>query len=307
MEVVASAVAVGSIHAIVYGFHCESWTEAFAPGSALWAGLPQVGRVSCIEAEPEELARVTAGCGLEVVAIPMMEAHADRLPPHVARFHPPKPVSDLLRDKRRTLDYAATKGFAHWCPEVYDDIGRIRFPCIIKRVDLNASVGVEVVHSRRGLEARLGAALEVPSDVVVQSFVYGWKEYATYLMMKEGEVLWDTTICYEMEFSDVVRRPGTAPAHRIATPGRTLAQLRDFLAPLRYSGPCNVDYKIRPDGEAAIFEVNPRLGGSLMVPANVDLLQAVVALILRHAGRPGEQDFPGAGTAHPGPVVELVA
>ncbi|WP_249680958.1 ATP-binding protein [Roseococcus pinisoli] len=286
MDSFISSENVKTIHVVVYGVHSQDWTNAFAPESELWHSLPQVGQVSCIEADPGELERLMADSSLEVVAIPLMEEHADRLPPRVARFHPSRPVSDLLRNKRQTLDYAAAQGFGHWCPEVYAEVSQIRFPCIIKRVDLNASAGVDIAHSRRGLAARLGSALELPPDVVVQAFVYGSEEYATYLVMEEGEILWDATFCYEMEFSDVVRRPGTAPAQRVATPGRILAQFRDFLVPLRYSGPCNVDYKIRPNGEAAIFEVNPRLGGSLMKHENLDLRREAVALILDRARCP---------------------
>lgn len=274
------------IHVVLYGRHSPDWMEAFAPASALWAGVPGLGRVSQIEADPEELERVTEDCPLRVVAIPLMEDHADRLPPHVARFHPSKAASDLLRDKRRTLDYAAAQGFAAWFPEVYADIGRIRFPCVVKRVDLNGSIGVDVAHSRRGLEALLGDGLELPPDTILQSFIYGSHEYATYLMLKDGEILWDASFRYEMEFADIIRRPGSAPVRSIGTPSRAMEQFQAFLRPLRYSGPCNVDYKLRPNGEAVIFELNPRLGGSLMKPVNVGLLRSVVRLILRHATPP---------------------
>lgn len=274
------------IHAVIYGVHSQDWMEAFAPDSALWVGLPRPARISCIPADPDELERVTTGCALPVVAIPLMEDHADRLPAHVARFHPSRSVSDLLRDKRRTLDYAAAQGFGTWCPTVHEDVDQVRFPCVVKRTDLNGSVGVNVAHSWRGLEALLGGSRELPPNTVIQSFIYGAKEYATYLMLEEGEILWDASFCYEMEFSDIVRRPGSAPARRVDTPRRILAQFGSFLRPLRYSGPCNVDYKIRPDGDAAIFEVNPRLGGSLMKPANLDLLKAVAGLILQHAKVP---------------------
>jgi carbamoylphosphate synthase large subunit len=47
----------------------------------------------------------------------------------------------------------------------------------------------------------------------------------------------------------------------------------------KYSGPCNIDYSYQ-SSDLKIFEINPRLGGSLMKTENVKLLaQALTAII----------------------------
>jgi hypothetical protein len=50
------------------------------------------------------------------------------------------------------------------------------------------------------------------------------------------------------------------------------------LSPLAYGGPCNVDYKLSADRR-----INPRLGGTLMLPAQAEQLRAAMACTIEHA------------------------
>jgi len=55
------------------------------------------------------------------------------------------------------------------------------------------------------------------------------------------------------------------------------------LAPLPYSGLCCVNYKLLRNGDISIFEINPRLGGSLMNPRNREFLRQAMAHIVHNA------------------------
>ena len=55
-----------------------------------------------------------------------------------------------------------------------------------------------------------------------------------------------------------------------------------MLAPLNYRGPCVIDYKLA-DGRVQIFEINPRLGGTLLLDAHARLLREALAHILSPA------------------------
>ena len=70
---------------------------------------------------------------------------------------------------------------------------------------------------------------------------------------------------------------------RIATPDAVLNQIEEVLRPLAFSGPCNIDYKLTADGRVQIFEVNPRLGGTLMLSSQAEHLRAALACIVAHA------------------------
>ena len=69
----------------------------------------------------------------------------------------------------------------------------------------------------------------------------------------------------------------------IATPDAIVRQIEAVLAPLAYNGPCNLDYKLDPDGKIRVFEINPRLGGSLMMPQHGEELRQALACIVANA------------------------
>jgi carbamoylphosphate synthase large subunit len=49
---------------------------------------------------------------------------------------------------------------------------------------------------------------------------------------------------------------------------------------LEFSGPCNIDYKTDDEGNIIVFEVNPRMGGSIMRPEKIaDLCETLSTII----------------------------
>ena len=44
-----------------------------------------------------------------------------------------------------------------------------------------------------------------------------------------------------------------------------------------------MNYKLLPSGEISIFEINPRLGGSLMNPRNIDCLRQAMTHLVYNA------------------------
>ena len=69
----------------------------------------------------------------------------------------------------------------------------------------------------------------------------------------------------------------------VTTPVEVLKQFETVLAPLNYRGPCVIDYKIADDGRVQICEINPRLGGTLLLKSNVGLLREALGHILTAA------------------------
>jgi hypothetical protein len=63
-------------------------------------------------------------------------------------------------------------------------------------------------------------------------------------------------------------------------PTALLEAVERMLGPLRYNGPCNVDFTIRACGAPAVFEINPRFGGSLFRPANRDRLKQALRFLV---------------------------
>jgi hypothetical protein len=66
---------------------------------------------------------------------------------------------------------------------------------------------------------------------------------------------------------------------RVGLGARELFALQQFIAPVGYSGPLNVDLRRRASGEIAVLEINPRLGGSLFKDfAQADLTDVLGAI-----------------------------
>ena len=69
----------------------------------------------------------------------------------------------------------------------------------------------------------------------------------------------------------------------MTAPAEVLEQFDTVLAPLGYRGPCVIDYKIAGEGRVQIFEINPRLGGTLLLKSNAGLLREALGHILAAA------------------------
>ena len=159
-----------------------------------------------------------------------------------------------------------------------------RFPCTLKRIDLNAGQGIAVVASAEHLQSLLEQSPWQGQPFVLQAMVEGEAEIVTHCICKRGRILWHTSFAYTLPRGEIIRTPNNVQSIRpVPTSSSTLRQLRRFLTPLNYTGPCNFDYKLTPDGTVAAMEINPRLGGSLMLPENAPHLQAALSCIVRNA------------------------
>eukprot|EP00929_Paragymnodinium_shiwhaense_P109376 TRINITY_DN75781_c0_g1_i1.p1 TRINITY_DN75781_c0_g1~~TRINITY_DN75781_c0_g1_i1.p1 ORF type:complete len:558 (+),score=87.05 TRINITY_DN75781_c0_g1_i1:100-1773(+) len=105
---------------------------------------------------------------------------------------------------------------------------------------------------------------ELGSQWVLQELIPGKYEYSTTLLVDHGVILDSACSRYEFE-SDVYVWPHLEyirPASYVSVPEGHLEVMSAILTD--FSGICNFNYKLRPNGDLAIFEVNPRVGGDLV-------------------------------------------
>jgi len=93
----------------------------------------------------------------------------------------------------------------------------------------------------------------------------GRHELATSLLVLRGEVRDAITTTYDYQQEEYVwphvkEACGNRTSTREVNPAH-LATMAGFLAD--FSGICNFNYKVRPNGELSIFEVNTRMGSDL--------------------------------------------
>jgi carbamoylphosphate synthase large subunit len=189
-----------------------------------------------------------------------------------------------LEDKARFAAYMAASGFTDYCPRTYADRQQAIFPCMLKRTDLSASLGVAIVQSAAHLDELLHSPTFEDHPYILQAIVPGSVEYATYCVCKDGRVLWNCSFATDVGSPVAIKREDNALSRQaITTQDAVIRQIEAVLRPLAFSGPCNVDYKLSADGRIQIFEINPRLGGTLMLPAQAEQLRAAMTCIIEHA------------------------
>ena len=267
---------------VLYGLPFSGWNRHLA-ARALWDGVPGVSRVVRMPAMRGLLQQFAEP---DAVVIPMKEAHTHGLPFGVRRLAPRPEVVHVLDDKQRFAAYVAANGLGGFCPRTYATLTEAVFPCVVKRTDCVAGQGISVVWSRDEAEALLKSPLHANKPYVLQEAIPGTKDYCTCCVFKDGRLLWSRTFENEIATPLTIRRGGENVLQRrsIATREGIARQIETVLAPLSYSGPCNVDYKL--EGERIrIFEVNARLAGSLLDAPFHEHLQAAFACIVAHSTR----------------------
>lgn len=265
---------------LLYGIPYADWNAPLA-ARALWQGVPGVASVLRLPALPILAAAIARFVGNPRIVIPSKAPHAARLPRGWRSLSPGPAAVRTLNDKRRFAVYMAENGLGDYCPATYAGPADAAYPCVLKRANKSASWGVVVVTSRAELETQLQRPLFHKHAFTLQALIAGTTEHATYCVCKDGAVLWHCTFLTEVAHANTIKSEDSVMRRwKIATPGPIVRQIEKVLAPLGYSGPCNLDYKLGPDGRICVFEINPRLGGTLMMPQyGGDLRQAFACIV----------------------------
>ncbi|MGE4371870.1 MAG: ATP-grasp domain-containing protein [Xanthobacter sp.] len=220
--------------------------------------------------------------GLRTIVLPLMEQHIRQCPRQMHEgLFPSRGTVDVFANKSSFAQYARSHGLGTRVPQAYDPDAPERFPCVFKLFDLNAGEGVEVVDSPDALTALLERPGWKGQPVLAQAFVSSSHEYVTHAVCRAGQII--TQVTYRQTRGEQARimRPGHSNTRRrVRLPEAWKAILELFLQPLAYDGICNFDYVEGADGYPCVLEINPRLGGSLMVRKNVgDLAKILRSLI----------------------------
>ena len=262
---------------LLYGIPYADWNATLS-NRALWAQMADIAQVLRLPANP-----LGSGARADDIVIAMKTSHTKRRRGGRA-LEPTALAISTLEDKAKFAAYMVACGFADCCPQTYADRQEVVFPCILKRTDLSASLGVAIVRSGPHLEELLRSPTFEGRPYILQAAVAGNVEYATYCVCKVGHVLWNCTFATDIGDTVAIKREDNAlRRHATVTSEAVVRQIETVLSPLAYSGPCNVDYKLSADGRMQIFEINPRLGGTLMLPAQAEQLRAAMACIIEHA------------------------
>jgi carbamoylphosphate synthase large subunit len=211
-----------------------------------------------------------------VVPLRLSDYAPMRARPGSAFLVPDKRTVQTMHDKLQFNDFLTAHGFADLVPAVYSDA--VEYPFIYKKHHDQAGIHstvIETPEQRAAFEGGIDA-----SEYYKQRYVGGRNEYTTHVLAKDGRILFDATVAFTFDQDLFVRgvKFESRAIDRIATPFMDVfAAVIDALG---YSGTCCFNYKIDA-GKPLIFEVNPRIGGSLRLDLN-PFMEAYLAAL---AGR----------------------
>lgn len=265
---------------VISGSHTARWNEALGPASKVWSRVRGVRRVILDPAASGEFLRGKMNAKRYIV-IPLLENHAKLCPRRCRTATPSSATIEIFEDKLRFAQYARRCNLVAHTPSVLDTGPQISYPCVIKRTNLNASVGVRVIQSSDELRAVEQQEPWKGEQYILQEYIAGPLEYTAHLFVKNGSVLW--SVAYSFPSIPLSVRKAGFPFARVILGAQEIQIIEQFLKPVSYTGPCNVDYIRREDGRIAILEINPRMGGSLMRGDNVADLTTMVQHIVDHA------------------------
>jgi hypothetical protein len=205
------------------------------------------------------------------VVIPLQVAHYRPLARHPELrghkfFHPSPDVVALCEDKLRLANFLVAEGFSSIVPPVRPS--GAPYPYVWKRRHGDWGFHCHIVKGSQGERA-----LDLTDDAwFAQTLVPGTVELATHILRAGGEIRYASTFAFEMAGPALVLGAHETPlSTQFARGCEHLDLFSEILARLAYEGTACFDYKV-VDGQAFVFEINPRYGGSLSadVTAYVD-------------------------------------
>jgi glutathione synthase/RimK-type ligase-like ATP-grasp enzyme len=137
-----------------------------------------------------------------------MEKHVVSRPTGFLEFSPSLQAVETLSDKKKFADFAEKQGLSAYIATTYRDAANIQFPCIIKRINLNAGTGIERVDSRAHLEALLSQSVWAGHDRLFQKYLSDTMEYCSHLVCNAGRIIWDCSFAYDIDSAMPVRGSG---------------------------------------------------------------------------------------------------
>ena len=266
------------------------WMRALGPGAAIWRqiGTYEVGRSYRLGVLPTWRKRFV---------IPLYPSSYRTMPRPAWALIPSREAQRVCADKGLFARFAVTHGLTGAIPQTWLTDGPIRFPAVLKRTDLMANRGVVLVADAAALAARLAEPDLRDNPVIVQEYIVGAAEETLHAVCVKGRIVWHFANFHELDSEQAMRAaPGAVRPRPSTVSAADLGVFDRFFSALGYEGPAAVDFKRRPDGRIAVFEINPRLGGTLMRPEFTTERAQAVATILANARLHtlGEDDFSAA-------------
>jgi hypothetical protein len=268
---------------VVYGWRpSESWRLALLPGAPVWRHFPGLD----VRYARTRLELLRESWGRPSYVLPLWPREAGRCPPWWWMLRPDRRALAALDSKLDFARYLRAAGLTDLAPRVFLPGEAPDFPLVLKPSRGTNGRGVTFIDGPEHLARELAEPRWRKRAPVLQERIAGDADYVTHVVCRAGRILRHLTYRHQLaatgvqSFGSIVR---TEPATAAATDIEAFGWL---LAPLGYDGPATIDWRRRPDGRPAVFEINPRFGGSLMRPERQADLAGMLRAVLQYARLP---------------------
>ena len=150
-------------------------------------------------------------------------------------------------------------------PAHYANPAEARYPCLLKAAEGEHGQNIHIVNSAEDVLAITSDGFG--STWLLEEMCDGSLELSVSLLVVAGEIL--DAVCTEYEYdSEQYVWPHVGEVGRRSydnIPLEHLAVMKDFLH--EYSGICNFNYKVRPNGRMCIFEARQHAALAMLTPA----------------------------------------
>lgn len=184
-----------------------------------------------------------------------------------------------LEDKKLFVDYVSKNNLKNFCPRIYTKSCNRNEDklVIVKPRDSAFSIGIYKKKLRELDDCEF-------DDNVVQEYIYESKEYAGYFVSHNGNITNAFAYVGEYGNTEYIKCAGgkfdPTPQKRVILNDKIKLVFEKFLKPCSYTGTCCFDFKIK-DRKLYVFEINPRMGGSLNAPKNEKDLTSIIRDLMK--------------------------
>ena len=185
------------------------------------------------------------------------------------RFCPTDEVADLLNNKQKFYDWMNKNNFGDYIPKLFT-YPTLQYPCVCKDIIGSGGINCRVVRSNKH---RIN-----PINKIFQEFIDSTEESAIHLFAVQGVIYFITMFSAHVNPYNITH--GAITNYTIKEiPKTTFEIVTAIICKLKYTGFACIDLRLIGTDHhfPKIFEINPRIGGSLV--KNPDKLQEALACI----------------------------
>ena len=268
---------------VIYGKGLwPTWREALGTDSPFWEGFSSIEKVIEVDTLDFPIQEVFKNYKKSVL-IPLSVDDNLNHPKGCLTLVSSKETINTFNNKDLFYNFLEDNNLKEYFPKTVDSASPIlEFPFIIKRLDLYGGVGVVLIWDQQRYDWAINTPRFKGQRYIVQEYIEGEVEYVTQVMCKDGDILWNATFESAVPQDSKVTMGAFKDPKLVNMDLEVIKVFRKIFKLANYSGPANVNFKIR-NGKPVIFESNPRFGGSMFLPETRLYLKQSIMTLLNNA------------------------